>query len=317
MTTLITLIFAFLIEQLRPLPLGNPVFNGIAALAHWFEQTFNAGERAHGRIAWLLMVLPSVLAVWGIGFALTYVSPLLGFVWDVLLLYLTLGFRQFSHYFTDIQTALTIGQLDEARRVLTTWVRESDHNFSAEELDQHEIVRHTVRHALIASHRHVFGVLFWTMVLPGASGAVLYRLADYLKRRWNLPQELQGQVFGQFAQQAFDVLDWIPVRLTAIGFAVVGNFEDAIYCWRTQAQRWPTAEPGILLASGAGALGVRLHHVVEPTAEQFGETIEPDTAWSAAVPDLHTLQSAVGLVWRSVILWLIVMVLVSLGSWIR
>ena len=322
MTTLITLIFAFVIEQLRPLPLNNPVFNAISGLAQWFEQTFNAGERTHGRIAWLLLVVPSVLAMWGIGFALGYVNPLLGFAWNILLLYLTLGFRQFSHYFTDIQAALIEGQLDEARRVLTLWVQESDRNFSAESLDRHEVVRHTVRHALIASHRHVFGVLFWTMVLPGVSGAVLYRLAEYLKRRWNLPQDLQGQVFGQFAQRAFAVLDWIPVRLTALGFAVVGNFEDAIYCWRTQVQHWSASEPGILLASGAGALGVRLHSVVAPdTPEaQFGETvgmIEPDSAWSAAVPDLPTLQSAVGLVWRSVVLWAVVLVLISLGSWIR
>lgn len=326
MTTLITLVFAFLLEQLRPLSLNNPVFKAIAALAHWFEHTFNAGERNHGRIAWLLMVVPSVLAMWGIGLVLAHLNPVLGFVWNILLLYLTLGFRQFSHYFTEIQAALMAGQLDEARRVLTHWVQESDRDFSAETLDRHEVVRHTIRHALIASHRHVFGVLFWTMVLPGVSGAVLYRLAEYLKRRWNLPQELQGQAFGQFSQQIFNGLDWIPVRLTALGFAVVGNFEDAIYCWRTQAHRWSAAEPGILLASGAGALGVRLHAVVEPplnaapyqTDEVKAEDeAEAEAGWVATVPDLPTLQSAVGLVWRSVVLWGVVLVLISLGSWIR
>jgi adenosylcobinamide-phosphate synthase len=315
--TLFILIFAFLIEQLRPLPMVNPVFRGIASLAHWLEETFNAGERAHGRVAWLLMVVPMVFLSWAIGFALNHAHPLLSFWWSVLLLYFTLGFRQFSHYFTDIQLALNAGNLDEARQVLTVWAQETDQDFSADGLDANEIVRHTVRQALIASHRHVFGVLFWTMVLPGVSGAVLYRLADYLNRRWNLPVDMQGQVFGQFAQQAFRIIDWVPVRLTAIGFAVVGNFEDAVYCWRTQTHNWPRNEPAILLASGAGALGVRLNPVVD--LSQPGVIPEPDNEneWNGSTPELSTLQAAVGLVWRSVVLWMIVLVLVSVGSWIR
>src|SRR5207245_1128446 len=83
---------------------------------------------------------------------------------------------------------------------------------------------------LLASHRHVFGVLLWYVLLPGPSGAILYRLAAFLAARW------QGLgAFGRFAQQAFYVLDWPAVRLTAAAFAVVGDFEDAVYCWRTQA----------------------------------------------------------------------------------
>ena len=57
-------------------------------------------------------------------------------------------------------------------------------------------------------------------------------------------------------------LDWMPVRLTALSFAVVGDFEDAVACWRTQAARWSAQEGGmtigILLAAGGGALGVQL-----------------------------------------------------------
>ena len=37
----------------------------------------------------------------------------------------------------------------------------------------------------------------------------------------------------------------------------MGNFEDAIYCWRSQAVLWPEGRQ-LLIASGGGALGVRL-----------------------------------------------------------
>ncbi|TAK91200.1 MAG: CobD/CbiB family protein [Burkholderiaceae bacterium] len=323
--TLLTLVIAFLIEQLRPLSVNNPAFKIVSALAQWLAEALNAGERVHGRIAWLLLVVPLVVLAYLIGLGLAQLHPLLAFGWNVLLLYFTLGFRQFSHYFTDIQLALNAGDLSEARTVLTRWAQESDRNFSAADLDASEIVRHTVRLALIASHRHVFGVLFWAAVLPGTYGALLYRLADYLNRRWNLPtaDNQPESDFGAFARSAFTWLDWIPVRLTALGFAVVGNFEDAIYCWRTRAQHWPGNEPGILLASGEGALGVRLrpltatikeNPIPDGTADQISE---PETDWEPGVPQLSTLRTAVGLVWRSVILWLIVLVLVSAGSWIR
>ena len=34
------------------------------------------------------------------------------------------------------------------------------------------------------AHRELFGVLFWFIVLPGPAGAILYRLAGELARRW-------------------------------------------------------------------------------------------------------------------------------------
>jgi len=61
------------------------------------------------------------------------------------------------------------------------------------------------------------------------------------------------------AQAWFDCLaeECLPLHVTAAGFSVVGNFEDAIGCWRTQADRWPDGGAGrgigIVLASAEGA----------------------------------------------------------------
>ena len=59
--------------------------------------------------------------------------------------------------------------------------------------------------------------------------------------------------------------------LTALTFAVVGNFEDAVYCWRSQALAWSTRTQGVILAAGAGALGVRLGD----TLHQYGSAAVP------------------------------------------
>ena len=110
-------------------------------------------------------------------------------------------------------------------------------------------------------------------------------------------------------------LDWLPVRLTALSFAVVGDFEDAVACWRTQAARWATQDGGltvgVLLAAGGGALGVQLGGML-PTLSGDPD-LRPDLGLGDPVePDV--LPSAVGLVWRAVVLWLLVILLVTIAN---
>jgi cobalamin biosynthesis protein CobD/CbiB len=109
------------------------------------------------------------------------------------------------------------------------------------------------------------------------------------------------------------LLDWIPSRLTALSFAVVGDFEEAAICWRTQARAWPEAyggeASGVVLASGAGALGVQLGGAIPA----FDGTLEarPEIGIGDAV-EAEVLPSAVGLVWRALVLWLLLVFLLSM-----
>ena len=152
------------------------------------------------------------------------------------------------------------------------------------------------------------------VLLPGPCGAVLYRVAAFLAEVWGRRSDADAGHFGQFSRQAFAVIDWLPLRVTAAGFAIVGNFEDAVYCWRTQADRWPDdalgSGIGIVLASGAGALGVRLGMpVVE--AGVIADRAEIGTGDEA---DADFMQSAVGLVWRALLLWLLLLLLLGLAG---
>src|SRR5690606_41164475 len=107
----------------------------------------------------------------------------------------------------------------------------------------------------------------------------------------------------------FHALDWIPVHLTALGFAVAGDFEDAAHCWRSQAAAWPDPEKGIVLSSGAGALGVRLgetlHH---PDAVTF----RPELGLGDEA-DANSMVSATGMIWRALVIWMFVLALATLA----
>lgn len=295
----IAIIAALVLEQWRPLAERRNLAGILDGFATWLEQSFNAGERQQGIVAWIVGVVPAVListALYALFFSL---HPLLGLAFNIGALYLTLGFRQFSHHFTDIQLAIKTGDIDAARSQLEAW-----RGASGVVRTREEVIRLAIEEALLASHRHVFGVLLWFMILPGPAGAILYRLCAYLAARW---KPIPG--FGEFAQRVFYFLDWPAVRLTAASFAVVGDFEDAVYCWRTQARTWFDENRGVVLAAGAGAMGVRLGMPVQDI-----EGAEPRPELGVGEPaDGPFLDSAVGLVWRALVVWVFALGVISVA----
>ena len=303
--SLFALIAALLLEQLHPLSSRKYLHGWLSGYVLFFRQYFNAGERKHGKIAWLLAVLPLLAGVIALYWLLCDMHPVFAWAFNVLVLYLTMGFRQFSHYFTDIHQALRDNDLTLARELLDEWTGKS-----CKDLNPQEVARYTIEQALLASHRHVFGVIVWFVIFMllgmGPLGAVLYRLAAFIAVQWRGDDE-ETSVFGTFARQVWRVLEWLPLRLTAASFAIVGNFEDTIFCWRTQAAEWPVPDEGILLASGAGALGVKLG---ETLVLDDQPVYRPELGSGDAV-DIDHLQSAVGLVWRTLVFWLVMLLLLT------
>jgi adenosylcobinamide-phosphate synthase len=240
------------------------------------------------------------------------------FAWNVLIVYLTLGFRHYSHYFTSIQFALNSGDDASARTLLAEWAR-----IDTVGMDSSEIARIAVEKSLVTTHRNVFGVFFWFLMPVGPACAVMYRVAEYLARAWNEPEHMKNEEFGKFAAKAFYWIDWIPVRLTAIAFAVVGNFEDAVYAWRNFANRWTDESVGIILAAGGGAMGVRLGTPAENAPQLLpADAATVDLSESEAdvlpgeEPNVRALQSTVGLVWRALLLWMLLLLLLSSAVWL-
>ena len=318
--TFLSILCALLIEQLKPLRADNMIYAEIKSFAMRMESWFNAGDASHGRLGWILMMaalmVPTALIYWVLlHFGLVFAA----FAWNVLIVYLTLGFRHYSHYFTSIQIALNAGDEAAARTLLAEWTR-----IDTAGMDTTEIARLAVEKSLVTTHRNVFGVFFWFLMPLGPACAVMYRVAEYLARAWNEPDHMRGEAFGQFAARAFYWIDWLPVRLTAVAFAVVGNFEDAIYAWRNFAHRWADEAKGIILTAGGGAMGVRLG---TPYENASGLVLPPDAATvdsseiEAEVlpgeqPTVRALQSTVGLVWRALLLWMMLLLLLSGAVWL-
>ena len=319
-------LFALVIEQFKPLPRDNWVHHGLMAWVRWTGRNFDAGKEHHAWVVWCVSVLAPGLLITAVFLGLHHWSLLLALAFDVGVLYLSLGFRQFSHYYTDIRDALERGDEFEARRLLAQW-----RHLDASELPRTELLRHVIEHSLLAAHRHVFGVFFWFVLLSslgmGPLGAVLYRMAEFSSRYWSFPSKALGSPANDrllaISQQMFALIDHVPARLTAFGFAVVGNFEEAINSWRRDAPLWRHANEGVILAAAAGAVGVQLGgHAAPGVSPDRSRTFEAGATDDAAAegstagdpPQPGHLRSVVGLVWRSVVLWMLLLALLSLAN---
>ncbi|MDR3492736.1 MAG: regulatory signaling modulator protein AmpE [Gammaproteobacteria bacterium] len=99
----------------------------------------------------------------------------------------------------------------------------------------------------IEANRRIFAVFFW-FVLLGPVGAVLYRLVDLCK--------LRGVTIKFVANQTQEVLDWLPVRILAFGFALGGHFTEVVRHWKHGVLSAPVTNDFFLTECGIAALDI-------------------------------------------------------------
>lgn len=300
---LLALLAALALTYYRPHHQLDLLQNIYHPYAHWLERNFNDGKKLHGAIAWVLGALIPTILVGTLYYILLKVNFLLGLLFGIGVLYLVIRFSQFERRAEQIVAALRDQNIDLARDEFSGWEGVDADNYSHVQLS-----RVSIETALKRSHYGLFGPIIWFAIL-GPAGAVLYRLTYLLKVEWH-PED--DNAFNQFSEQIFEWVDWLPARVTAVCFAIVGDFEDAIYCWRIQASTWPNKALGIILASGGGALGVKLG---EPLPYKGVVFFRPELGLGDEA-DADCLQSAIGLVWRVLFLMIGLLLLLNFAHWL-
>jgi adenosylcobinamide-phosphate synthase len=207
-----------------------------------------------------------------------------------LLLYFALGHKSLHQHARAVTNALESGGDVAAREAAARMVSRD-----SSALDP---IPATVESVLENGNDGVFGALFWFFIAGGA-GALLFRLANTLDAMWGYrsPRFLQ---FGWAAARLDDVLDYLPARLTALTYAVLGKTRDALACWKAQAPAWDSPNAGPVMAAGAGALGIRLGG----PARYQGEWHERPFLGMGKEADIADIERSLALVRNGVYLWL-------------
>ncbi len=265
-------------------------------LANRLEQRLNIagrGWRSHGVSAWVLAVVPLTCAA-----ALLAQLPYVGVVVQVLALYCALGLRSLGEHVLPVAQALRADDLPKARQRVGYLVSRE-----TAELDAPAVARAATESVLENGSDAVFAALFWFAV-AGAPGVVLYRLSNTLDAMWGYRNE-RFERFGWAAARIDDLLNYIPARLVALTYALLGKTRLALTCWRRQAPQWDSPNAGPVMAAGAGALGVELGG----PAVYHGELHQRPVLGAGPAADANAIERGWRLVQRGVWLWLLLLCL--------
>ena len=291
----LSMIIALLLDELLGEPRRFHPLVGFGRLTLWLEARLYADARWRGALAVALLLVPATFLA-----LLAVKIPILGNALGILLLYFALGLKSLGQHARDVAQALAAGNLAEAREKVGRIVSRDTAT-----LDETQVARATVESVLENGNDAVFGTLFW-FVLAGAPGAVLYRLANTLDAMWGY-QNTRYRHFGWAAARFDDLLNYLPARLTALTYALLGATRTALACWRSQAPVWDSPNAGPVMAAGAGALQVELGGA----ARYAGEWHQRPALGAGAPPAAADIGRALRLVRHGVWLWLGAIILVG------
>ncbi len=254
-----------------------------------------------GSVALLIVILP-ILGV------VVWLSIVLDGWWllitQAVVLWLAISLRGLAEHGLAVAQPLRKGDLATAREQVSRIVSRQ-----ASALDERGVAAAATESMLENGADAVFSTLFW-FLLAGMPGVVLHRLVNTLDAMWGY-RSPRFLYFGRPAARLDDILGWLPARLTALTYTLLGQRKLALQCWRTQAPLWDSPNAGPVMAAGAGALNVRLGG---PSPYPSGIKQRPILGGTQAASS-SSIEAAIDLIRHGVWLWLSVILLITLLIW--
>ena len=176
--------------------------------------------------------------------------------------------------------ARTLGDEDEALHYAGTI---TDSTASTSPDQQTNDVTRAILH--VANER-IFATIFWFIIL-GPFGAMTYRLISELSKL------IEFDDLAEFSEFIHGIMAWIPARMLAAGYALTGNFDGAYHSYKDRIQTVDISQGNaeVLMSTGIGAM-----HDIDMGNE------------------LSSIYAAQALVMRSVIVWIGILAVMTLGG---
>ncbi|PAT40738.1 hypothetical protein CK623_05120 [Vandammella animalimorsus] len=345
--SVLALFVALLLEQLRPLHARQRWHGALQALRWRLQYALDAGTPGQAWVLWALAVCLPAVIVWLI-FALLQagLGRFAAFLWSVFVLYAVLRFRAFGPYFTQVRNAINTGDRQAAAQALERWRQALEGGWAqghaqGDGLREHAqpdtvpaqddgpaaLLAASVTYSVQHMHHYVFGVFAAYLLLAflglGPMGAVLFCLAQAAHGLWWRAAGRHDDPHGasmalaRVARQGWQWVNWLPARITAGMFAAVGRYDEAISAWRACTARRPGDGDALVLAAGSAALGLPGRSVQWILAWPHWQGRTPSRILDGADQGsdelvaglLHRLAS---LMWRTLVLWVLLWLVIGL-----
>jgi AmpE protein len=210
----------------------------------WLDRIIDSGfAQARRFAAWpplLLIVLLAIVLVLPV-FAVIVIlgGTLAGFTYlllAVVVLFFSLGPHDIGEDVDEYCAAL---QSEEEDDILNAAKAIVEGDVPEDALQRIHCVEESV---CVQANNRLFAVIFWFMLL-GPLAAWAYRVMDLIRRRavFNASRSEEDDVDAGRIRDAAVMLHgwlaWVPARLTAVGYATAGHFDDAIAALRAPAEQ--------------------------------------------------------------------------------
>lgn len=297
---------SLVLDQLLGEPKRFHPLVGFGHCANWFEKTLNQGGAkndlmGYGALSLVLLVIPPTLCM----FIAVQLSGDYAWLLSIFVVYWAIGLKSMVQHAEVVFNALSNGDIAQARDAVARIVsRDTEH------MDKKQVTSATIESSLENGCDSLFGVLFW-FVIGGAPAVVFYRLINTLDAMWGYHNR-RFEYFGKIAARLDDILNYIPARLTAVSYAVMGKFKLAIQAWLSEANQLDSPNAGPVMTAGAGSLDIQ----IGGDAYYDGKLVDKISFGGTRIPSRHHINLANQLVIRALVLWLAVILTIDVVQWL-
>jgi AmpE protein len=253
---------------------------------NWLELKCQRFSLWDGHMGMLVTVALPILALLLVDFLLAELFIGFSYILAVLIFVYCLG-PDLNIILSNYTAALEGNIEDEMAEIESTLEIESSSNMYDETA--------AISAILLRAHEYIFGVVFWFIIL-GMFGAVIFSLSLFLKHRC---EGVHGN-YSDSVQELYKILIWPSSRLLAIGFALSGSLVDTLDKWRSVEGDSFGKSLDIITESGMGAMQ---YQPSTPSNE-----VEIRSSYVRCVKEAQALVN------RSLIVWLTILGLLTLGG---
>lgn len=170
--------------------------------------------------------------------------------------------------------------------------------------DEHEMHRKICERILTTANNDVLAVFFW-FVLLGPMGALLFRMSTHLYHASSLVQaddtkeedtEVKYLEFDNSVRMLYAILLWLPSQITILCYAISGSFIDTFQTWKSRLTTDylnPEESDNTLISTGLSALQI------DADNKNF---------------DTNSVNEVFAIAWRTVIVWITALALLTLAG---
>jgi len=256
------------------------IYTKFSDLKYW-NDTFNV----------LVIIMVPVFSMAYIQFELDKFLAFFSFLFSIFILILCIGPKDSQQIAQQYLNARESGDEEDARELAKELLNDSLPD------DDSSLIREINKVVLIGANERLFAVLFWFVLSGGPIGAVLYRLTSALREYTQQEEENIRPEFVLVSRLLYFILNWVPARLTAFSYAIIGSFVDAVHQWKAHKAHEPMDPEGcdtLLTYMGFGALNI----------DADNDVFTPES-----------IHSVLQLTKRGLFVWLTVLAIATLAGW--